>query len=114
MLPVEDTSVLARVGSHTRSGNRAADCCDFRHVYRFAGPALPYAVPECLDGNDLENPPAIGDDVQVAHPVDAPELVARHFLDAQTCFGDADIHHGLDLESDAIKTKGRQMPGPEC
>ena len=62
MLSAEDTSVLARVGSYRLSGNRAADRCHLRHVYRFAGPALPYAVPECLDGNDFENPPAIGDD----------------------------------------------------
>src|ERR1700688_3218721 len=113
MLRVEYTSVLARVGSYRERANGPLDLCYFRQLERLACPPLLNAVPESLRGNDLEDPPAIEDDAQVAHPVDAPELVARHFLDAQARFGDADIHHGLDLEADAIEAKGRQMPGPE-
>src|ERR1039458_1325905 len=113
MLRAEVMSVLARVGSGWHRGHGAADLDYSRRHYLFEGSALLYTVTECLNGNDPEDPPAIDEDMEVAHPVDAPELVAWHFLDSQSGLGDADVHHGLDLEADAVEAKGRQMPGPE-
>ena len=100
-----------RVGKRDRSTCRSSSATA---CLPGAPPPLANVVTECLRRNDFEDPPAIDPDMEITELVHAPKLVARYFLNAQVGLGHADIHHGLDLEPDAIETQGRQMLRPDA
>src|SRR5580693_2716156 len=63
--------------------------------------------------DDLEDPPAVDHDMEIACAIYPAVFVAGYFLHPQASPGGPDIHHGFYFEPHAIEAEFGQMPGPE-
>jgi hypothetical protein len=83
------------------------------HVHRHRPADRAHGPAGRFRSDRLQDPPAVGEDAEVALPVHPRPFLARYLLHPQPGFRRADVHDGLDLEAVAVQVECGQVLRPE-